>query len=143
MVVHISFFSILKALSYDSNLYFACSSPLKKWQIGVICVIGLRILPFFIVCDVSYSIVEMQHIFCSILENHRSVQQSFFHFLGQNERYPNRVYLIYDGIHYDPLAKENSNSSGEPLKTTFSVNDDSTLMEASSLATEAREVIFF
>ena len=97
---------------------------------------------FFIVCDVSYSIVEMQHIFCSILENHCSVQQSFFYFLGQNERYPNRVYLIYDGIHYDPLAKENSNSSGEPLKTTFSVNDDSTLMEASSLATEAREVIF-
>ena len=28
VVIHISLFSILKTLSYESNLYFACSSPL-------------------------------------------------------------------------------------------------------------------
>ena len=29
LLIHISFFSIFKALSNKSNLYFACSSPLR------------------------------------------------------------------------------------------------------------------
>ena len=28
-MIHISFFSVFKALSYESNLYFLCSCPLK------------------------------------------------------------------------------------------------------------------
>jgi ubiquitin thioesterase OTU1 len=35
---------------------------------------------------------------------------------GEDKKYPNRIYLLYDGIHYDALAFS-------PLKETLEVED--------------------
>ncbi len=53
---------------------------------------------------------------------------------GQDESYPNRIFLIYDGIHYDPLAGS--------VKTIFPVSDEATYAEALILSKDAREVYF-
>lgn len=58
---------------------------------------------------------------------------------GQNEKYTNRVFLIYDGIHYDPLCREPKNSPGQPVQTLFPVDDDTVYGEALSLSKEARQ----
>ncbi|XP_067931811.1 ubiquitin thioesterase OTU1-like [Watersipora subatra] len=46
------------------------------------------------------------------------------------EQYDNRILLIYDGIHYDPLYE---GSESKP-RTIFSVNDDRVVTQALSLA---------
>ena len=68
------------------------------------------------------------------------MQCLFFLSLGQNEKYTNRVFLIYDGIHYDPLCREPKNSPGQPVQTLFPVDDDTVYGEALSLSKEARQV---
>lgn len=40
---------------------------------------------------------------------------------GEDENYGQRILLIYDGIHYDPLLLEYSDGSG--IRTTFSTDD--------------------
>jgi hypothetical protein len=49
-----------------------------------------------------------------------------FVFIGEGKGYKSRVYLIYDGIHYDPLASiyTSSNAKGEKLDVfQFSTRD--------------------
>ncbi|VDO30159.1 unnamed protein product [Schistosoma margrebowiei] len=55
---------------------------------------------------------------------------------GEDQNYPKRILLIYDGIHYDPLAQECPNRNC--LVTVFSSNNDSILFEAQQLASKAR-----
>lgn len=56
---------------------------------------------------------------------------------GEDKNYPMRGFLLYDGIHYDPLFLESY--SGEPRKTLFSVEDESEIFEmAKNLAYEAK-----
>lgn len=57
---------------------------------------------------------------------------------GENESYANRVFLIYDGIHYDPLGV--LTSDGTPIQTAFGCNDEMWIAEAQALGDEARKV---
>lgn len=50
------------------------------------------------------------------------------------------MYLIYDGIHYDPLAVQSSDNSADPLQTVFPVGDDMRLAEALEIAADAKQV---
>lgn len=56
---------------------------------------------------------------------------------GEDAGYHNRVLLIYDGIHYDPLQMEMPGSDAPP-QTIFSTSDDIILAQALELADEAR-----
>lgn len=57
---------------------------------------------------------------------------------GEDAGYHNRVLLIYDGIHYDPLQKEAPGADAPPPQTVFSTSDDVILAQALELADEAR-----
>lgn len=55
---------------------------------------------------------------------------------GEDQNYSQRILLIYDGIHYDPLMLEPVDASTP--QTVFSTNDESILSLALELAAEAR-----
>lgn len=57
---------------------------------------------------------------------------------GEDECYANRVFLIYDGIHYDPLGV--MTSDGTPIQTVFNCNDEMWIAEAQVLGDEARKM---
>ena len=61
-------------------------------------------------------------------------------FAGEGSGYSSCVYLLYDGIHYDPLAVQSSDNSAVPLQTVFPVDDDMRLAEALEIAAEAKQV---
>jgi len=56
---------------------------------------------------------------------------------GEDRSYNQRVLLLYDGIHYDPLMLE-SFDQGEPVKTIFPIENDVILTQALELAAEAK-----
>lgn len=56
---------------------------------------------------------------------------------GEDERYTKRVFLIYDGIHYDPLGI--IASDGTPVQTVFDSKDDIWIAEAQAIGNEARK----
>lgn len=58
---------------------------------------------------------------------------------GEGCGYRDCVYLVYDGIHYDPVAVPSSNNSAKPLQTVFPVTDDMRLAEALEIAAEAKK----
>ncbi|XP_066027386.1 ubiquitin thioesterase OTU1 isoform X2 [Pocillopora verrucosa] len=58
---------------------------------------------------------------------------------GEGIGYSKCVYLIYDGIHYDPLAVQSSDRTKEPLQTVFPVGDDMRLAEALEIAAGAKQ----
>ncbi|XP_018021281.1 ubiquitin thioesterase OTU1 isoform X2 [Hyalella azteca] len=55
---------------------------------------------------------------------------------GESSKYPLRVFLLYDGIHYDPLHMESPVVNGM-YYTSFSSNDDAILAQALELASQA------
>ena len=79
---------------------------------------------------------EAALIFSSLCEN-ALVIVSFP--TGEGSGYSDCVYLVYDGIHYDPLAVIADNSN-EPLQTLFPVGDDMRLAEALEIAATAKKV---
>jgi len=58
---------------------------------------------------------------------------------GEDKNYEDRVFLIYDGIHYDPLIYESVDQSGE-IHTKFSIHNAIILSQALELASEAKSV---
>lgn len=57
---------------------------------------------------------------------------------GEDKKYPMRGFLLYDGIHYDPLYLE-SLSGDNNKKTLFSVEEEAHIYEmAQNLAREAQ-----
>ncbi|VVC32345.1 Ubiquitin-related domain,Zinc finger C2H2-type,OTU domain [Cinara cedri] len=56
---------------------------------------------------------------------------------GEDKNYAHRVFLIYDGIHYDPLYLESPFAPGE-IQTLFPTNDERMLEAAQMLANEAK-----
>ena len=60
-----------------------------------------------------------------------------FNRFGEDKNYSKRIFVIYDGIHYDPLQMELFDGSGK-VKTIFSTNDDYVLTQALELAREAK-----
>lgn len=61
-------------------------------------------------------------------------------FTGEGSGSSSCVYLIYDGIHYDPLAVQSSDDSAVPLQIVFPVDDDMRLAEALEIAADAKQV---
>lgn len=59
---------------------------------------------------------------------------------GEGSGYSICVYLVYDGIHYDPLAVHSPNDPSKPLQTVFPVGDDTRLAEALEIAAAAKKV---
>ncbi|GFV98799.1 ubiquitin thioesterase OTU1 [Trichonephila clavipes] len=57
------------------------------------------------------------------------------HIFGEANEYDHRMFLIYDGIHYDPLVLEYENH----FQTIFSAYDQSIMDMAMELAREAKE----
>ncbi|XP_055530290.1 ubiquitin thioesterase OTU1 [Wyeomyia smithii] len=55
---------------------------------------------------------------------------------GEDKNYGMRAFLLFDGIHYDPLYLEST--SGEPPKTIFPVEDSMVYQQAEQLAKEAK-----
>ncbi|XP_059486462.1 ubiquitin thioesterase OTU1 [Neocloeon triangulifer] len=55
---------------------------------------------------------------------------------GEDQKYGMRAFLIYDGIHYDPLYLEPFD--GSALKTLFPTTDEQILEQALELAQESR-----
>lgn len=56
---------------------------------------------------------------------------------GEDQSYPHRVFLIFDGIHYDPLFLEPLTPDGT-IQTMFPVEDADMLEKARQLAIEAQ-----
>ncbi|XP_070558327.1 ubiquitin thioesterase OTU1-like [Ptychodera flava] len=56
---------------------------------------------------------------------------------GESDNYPNRLLVLYSGIHYDPLVLETGDPS-QPAQTVFPTTDDTVLAKALSLAEEER-----
>lgn len=58
---------------------------------------------------------------------------------GEDKNYKERVFLIYDGIHYDPLVYESIDHSGL-IRTKFSIHNAVIMALALELASEAKSV---
>jgi len=56
---------------------------------------------------------------------------------GEDLCYPTRVFILYDGIHYDPLMLESVDGSGKPL-TVFQADDAQVIQMAMEIAVEAK-----
>uniref|UniRef100_U5EMM2 Ubiquitin thioesterase OTU n=1 Tax=Corethrella appendiculata TaxID=1370023 RepID=U5EMM2_9DIPT len=54
---------------------------------------------------------------------------------GEDKNYGMRVFLLFDGIHYDPLYLE---STSGPPKTIFPIEDNNVFIQAKQLAEEAK-----
>ena len=55
---------------------------------------------------------------------------------GEDCNYSKRVFIIYDGIHFDPLYWEPF--SGGKVQTKFSSSNDAVMVDAKRLADEAK-----
>ncbi|EME32545.1 4-hydroxybenzoyl-CoA thioesterase [Galdieria sulphuraria] len=58
---------------------------------------------------------------------------------GEAENYEERVFLLYDGIHYDPIARAFLGASREYDVTVFKIWDNEALVGAKSVAEEANK----
>ncbi|KAL3276896.1 hypothetical protein HHI36_012267 [Cryptolaemus montrouzieri] len=79
----------------------------------------------------------------SVLANHHGVEiavvdtlNGIINRFGEDRRYPLRVFIMFDGIHYDPLYMENFD--GMEIMTMFQSDDDVVLKNAEQLAKEAK-----
>ncbi|KAH9426008.1 aminotransferase [Dermatophagoides pteronyssinus] len=56
---------------------------------------------------------------------------------GEDKNYPRRIFLIFDGIHYDPLVVH-SNDLDNPIQTSFSSDDFEVIEMALDVARKAK-----
>ena len=57
---------------------------------------------------------------------------------GQDEKYNTRIFLLYDGIHYDPMYLDPANKQ-LPIQTIFTTSDDAALVQALKVAEKAHQ----
>lgn len=57
---------------------------------------------------------------------------------GEDKNYHQRIFLLYDGVHYDPLVLEAPDGSGTILELRFPATDDAIMLQAMDIAQEAR-----
>ena len=68
-----------------------------------------------------------------------SIQNLRVDIYGEADGFDNRIYVIYDGIHYDVLAKNTSENSPETSDVTiFGQNDEEVMQGALAVADELR-----
>lgn len=82
---------------------------------------------------------------CMILSKHYKceicvvdIRTSRIDRFGEDCSYPVRVFIIYDGIHFDPLYLETIVNGKAQVQTRFSTEDDIVMMQATELALDAR-----
>ncbi len=56
------------------------------------------------------------------------VQSNRVDIFGEDKKYPQRIYLLYNGVHYDPLVFANSESPKDDV-TIFESDDHQTLIQ--------------
>lgn len=56
---------------------------------------------------------------------------------GEDKNYSHRVFLIYDGVHYDPIVLENFDGTSV-LRTKFDIKDEDYFAQALEIGTEAK-----
>lgn len=66
------------------------------------------------------------------------VKNTVLHNFGKDSHYPNKMLLLYDGIHYDPL-KFQPLDDNQPIQTLFSSDNSEVLTMAEELANEAKQ----
>ncbi|OTF75177.1 ubiquitin thioesterase OTU1-like protein [Euroglyphus maynei] len=64
-------------------------------------------------------------------------QNERFNRFGEDKNYARRIFLIFDGIHYDPLVVH-SNDMDNPIQTNFSSNDFEVIEMALDVARKAK-----
>ncbi|XP_066141054.1 ubiquitin thioesterase Otu1 isoform X2 [Euwallacea fornicatus] len=78
--------------------------------------------------------------YCSWIQNDTSwvvdTINAIINRFGEDQNYPLRVLLMFDGIHYDPLYMEPFD--GSKIQTIFETGDERVLQEAKILADEAK-----
>ena len=57
---------------------------------------------------------------------------------GQDEKYNTRIFLLYDGIHYDPMFLDPADKQ-LPIQTIFTTSDDAALIKALKVAETAQK----
>lgn len=62
-------------------------------------------------------------------------------FSGEDNHYPNRVFLLYDGIHYDPLAL--AQNGDNIIQTVFSTSEPRFQVEVAELAKGLKQVAMY
>ncbi|KAF5297474.1 hypothetical protein FQR65_LT10010 [Abscondita terminalis] len=79
----------------------------------------------------------------AVLSNHYGIEidvvdtiNAIINRFGEDQGYPHRVLLLFDGIHYDPLYLESL--QGNAIQTIFPSHDDRILRDAEQLAVEAK-----
>jgi ubiquitin thioesterase OTU1 len=55
---------------------------------------------------------------------------------GEDQNYGMRIFLLFDGIHYDALYMESN--SGRPPRTLFPIEDENVFLQAQQIAEEAK-----
>ncbi|GJD12970.1 Ubiquitin thioesterase OTU1 [Galdieria sulphuraria] len=68
-----------------------------------------------------------------------AIELSILNRYGEAENYEERVFLLYDGIHYDPIARAFLGASREYDVTVFKIWDNEALVGAKSVAEEANK----
>lgn len=68
-----------------------------------------------------------------------SIQTVRCDIFGEDAEYPNRIYVIYDGIHYDVLVQNSSENAPESTDITiFAASDELVMQQALSFASELK-----
>ncbi|KAL8589302.1 hypothetical protein ACOMHN_039945 [Nucella lapillus] len=57
---------------------------------------------------------------------------------GEDKNFRHRIFLLYDGVHYDSLVLEAPDSTGTILEMRFSSSDDAVILQAMDIAREAQ-----
>ena len=66
------------------------------------------------------------------------VQSNRVDIFGEDKRYPQRIYVVYNGVHYDPLVFANSESSKDDI-TIFESDDNITLIQMQEFCKKFKE----
>ena len=66
------------------------------------------------------------------------VQSNRIDIFGQDKNYPQRIYVIYNGVHYDPMVMSYTEDTSDDI-TSFESDDNTTLIEFQNYAKVFKE----
>lgn len=58
---------------------------------------------------------------------------------GEDKGFPTRAFLLYDGIHYDPLVRSGGGGVASPQQGVFPIGDSAVVQEALEIARKAKK----
>ena len=66
------------------------------------------------------------------------VQSNRVDIFGEDNKFPQRIYLLYNGVHYDPLVMSYTEDTGDDI-TSFESDDNTSLIEFQNYAKVFKE----